>query len=465
MNNLLPNKEELIPIIKPLNTFYECGFNTNFDNLKEEKKISILCDLVKETIYPNPIPNPKTEIEELNGNGFTACDILDSYIKEMDCCKNSKIVLANGRTFDIEESLNYHPILLIQGKDNITYQVNPSPFIGYKTGTVEPLINPIYYEYVKINDKMRKYIQTIKEIIYTDKKNEFNKKKINEYIDICITAMDYKSLKIYSLEALKILIKYTDNIIIKDKIKELTKNIELNEKEIEKQIILLEKQISIWKEELNDLKGTDKEAKHQLELSQWIIQEGKRIHQELEREREINGENIKLSMINPRILYELGYNTIFIKTSAFFLGYQDIIRNSFIEKYPYTGEYSINLAEPTEQTGIKPMLFSHPLGENCIRSLTGESRILLLKANPESINKQKKQFRNKICGPLWGKELIWYDGKPILWDPMITNIVHGSDHAPEAALHYLIGNPEHQNMTRFMYPNPKLIYKKNKKDQ
>ena len=45
---------------------------------------------------------------------------------------------------------------------------------------------------------------------------------------------------------------------------------------------------------------------------------------------------------------------------------------------------------------------------------------------------------------------------------MITNIIHGSDHAPEAALHFLVGNPEHQNMTRFMMPNPKLKVKTKK---
>ncbi|NMA50682.1 MAG: hypothetical protein GX951_02405 [Mollicutes bacterium] len=180
---------------------------------------------------------------------------------------------------------------------------------------------------------------------------------------------------------------------------------------------------------------------------------------EYEMFREINGEKTRLSFINPRFLYEKGLSTIMIKTSAFFLGYQDVIRNSYLKEYKYTGEYSVNLSLPTIQTGIHPMLFSHPLGEECIRSLSGESRVILLQASPNAIYEQKKYLREHLCGNMWNKEVIWLDGKSIKWDPFVTNLIHGTDNSSEAALHYLIGNSEHQNMTRFMYPNPKLNYK------
>ena len=113
------------------------------------------------------------------------------------------------------------------------------------------------------------------------------------------------------------------------------------------------------------------------------------LYPEYEIRHNIFGNNIQLSFINPRLLYELGLNTIMIKTSAYFLGYQNFIRDSFIKKYNSTGEYITNLAMPTLQTGLKPMLFSHPLGEKCIRSLTGESSVLLIEADPQSTLKDK----------------------------------------------------------------------------
>ena len=106
------------------------------------------------------------------------------------------------------------------------------------------------------------------------------------------------------------------------------------------------------------------------------------------------------------------------------------------------------------------MLFSHPLGETCIRSLSGDSKVLLVEADPYTIVEEKHYLRESLCHDMWNKEVMWLDGEPILWHPFVTNLVHGTDNAPEAALHYLIGNPEHQNMTRFMYPNPRLEYKK-----
>ena len=51
---------------------------------------------------------------------------------------------------------------------------------------------------------------------------------------------------------------------------------------------------------------------------------------------------------------------------------------------------------------------------------------------------------------------MWYDRKEIVWDPIITNLIHTTDDACEASMHYLSAYPEYQLMTRFMYPNPRL---------
>lgn len=463
MNELLPSLKEIKPITDKNNTFFDCGFNVEFNELSEQKKLQIICDIVKETVYPNPFPNPETELEEMNGNCHTACLIAKDYLRELNLSKNIKYVMVRKRMFDPLDVVSIHAILLVEGNDSIVYQFDPTPFVGYKDGIVEPISKPIYEEYVEINDDMAKFIYLFKEIIYQHKNNKMDLNKISVYVDKCLDSLEYPILGAYCGNALKILLNYITDVSLKDKIEKMVLKLrpysKVNVIKKNYQKALLNKQVNIWREELNDLITSGTNIKRQLELSQCIIQELKMQYPEYERMREINNEKTRLSFINPRFLYEKGLNVIMIKTSAFFLGYQDYIRDSFLKKYYSTGEYSVNLALPTEQTGIKPMLFSHPLGEDCIRSLNGESRVILLKADPDAIYKQKKYLRESLCGNMWNQEVIWLDGKPIIWDPFVTNLIHGTDNAPEAALHYLIGNPEHQNMTRFMYPNPKLKYK------
>lgn len=466
MNKLLPTIEELKPITDSNNTFYDCGFNSSFDSLSEQKKLQIICDIVRETILPTPFPNPEKELINLEGNCSTACLVAKSYLEELKLCKNIKHVMARKRVFDPDDIVSIHSILLIEGNDNNLYQFDPTPFVGYKFGKVESIDNPIYYEYVEITDDMQEFLNIFKEIIYLDSINKIDKNKVKYYIDKCIDSLDYKILGAYCGNALKKLIKYIEDPSIKNKIEKLILELrpysKVNKKNKEYQIELLNNQVSLWNEELNDLKESGKDIKRQLELSQNIIQELKMVYPEYEIMKNIKGNDIRLSFINPRFMYENGLNTIMIKTSAYYLNCNDYIEDYYKSRYKSYGEYSVNLANPTELTGIKPMLFSHPLGETCIRSLDGESKVLLLEGNPDIINKQKRTLREEMCHDMWNKEYIWFDDKPIIWDPFVTNIVHGTDNATEAALHYLIGYPEHQNMTRFMYPNPKLKYKEYK---
>ena len=57
---------------------------------------------------------------------------------------------------------------------------------------------------------------------------------------------------------------------------------------------------------------------------------------------------------------------------------------------------------------------------------------------------------------MFNKYIVWSDGKLILWHPYVTNYIHSADNPSESCLHYLINYPEHQLMTRYMYPNLKL---------
>lgn len=463
MNELLPKLEEIKPITNPNNTFYDCGFNTDFNNLPEQQKLQIICDIVRQTIYPNPFPNPKDDLETLNGNCHTACQVAESYLKELNLCKSVKYVMARRRKFDPEDIVSIHAILLVEGNDGNIYQFDPAPYVGYKMGVVQNINKPIYDEFVEINDDMKFYLKIFKEIIYCDYNKLFDPSKVDSYVKICLDSLQYKILGAYCGNALKVLIKYIEDPTLKDKLTKLIEKLrpysKLNIKNKEYQKELLLKQTKEWIEELSDLKQTGTNLKRQLELSQAIIQELKMQYSDYEILRNIDGKLTRLSFINPRLLYEKGLNTIMIKTSAYYLGCEEIIRDSFTNNFNSTGEYKINLSEPTKQTGIKPMLFSHPLGETCIRSLSGDSEVLLIEADPKTILKRKKGLRELFCSNMWNKEYIWYDGKPITWDPFVTNLIHGTDNASEAALHYLIGYPEHQNMTRFMYPNPKLEYK------
>ena len=108
--------------------------------------------------------------------------------------------------------------------------------------------------------------------------------------------------------------------------------------------------------DLNALIASDNDYQRQSELGICSASEMKKYDNNYEVNCNINGRIRPLSHINPRFLYEEGLNTMFIKTSAFYLNYHDFIRNSFINKYPFTGEYSVNLACPTI-TGLKPLLF------------------------------------------------------------------------------------------------------------
>ena len=71
----------------------------------------------------------------------------------------------------------------------------------------------------------------------------------------------------------------------------------------------------------------------------------------------------------------------------------------------------------------------------------------------------------QLRGICYGKETKWLDGENILWERWSTNFLHSTDNYVEASLHFLMPYPECQIMTRFMYPNPKLVQEMDNKKE
>ena len=96
------------------------------------------------------------------------------------------------------------------------------------------------------------------------------------------------------------------------------------------------------------------------------------------------------------------------------------------------------------------------IGEKITRSVNGSNQVILLKRSSDEIKQIKRYLRSTVGKNLLNRDVKWYDGEKIHWDPFVTNLVHTTDNPSEACLHFLIAYPEHQLMTRFMYPNYKL---------
>lgn len=460
--DLLPNIDELKEVDNCKNTFYECGFNKPFNELSDLKKIQIVCDIVRQTIYPNVIPNPDSDIEELNGNCYTASAVLKKYLLDNNLVRDAKIVLGRKRIFDPDDITTVHSLLLVTGNDNNTYQVDPTPFVGYGYGKVINIKDDrLYEEYVFMDDQLINMTNNLKRIIYLDSINQIDRNRIKYYLNICYEYKEFSILNSFIANALIVLAKYMDSdydkqIILRQALK-LKPYSKINVSKRNYQEQLLKKEIDQWFCELEDLKNSDSDIKKQQELSSNIVQQMKFFDESYEKYAFINGRKIRLSFINPRFLYENNLNVVMVKPSAYYIKRDDYIKNLFIAKFGNVcGEYYVNLAQQTKQCAVKPMLFSHPCGEEYIRSMDGTANIILFNESADNLNDLKQQIRKKECEDMWYKKVIWTDGKEILWHPFVTNLVHAADNYSESALHFLIGYPEHQAMTRFMTPNYKL---------
>ena len=207
----------------------------------------------------------------------------------------------------------------------------------------------------------------------------------------------------------------------------------------------------------NCKKYLNSDLAEQLELSQALTAEMIKINPNLNKYVSINNKTLLLNSINSRFFYENELTLVLIKPSSYRLGIAASVRDKFLNKgHGAIAEQYVNMGLKSELFNLPLMQCFHPHGYKYERSMNGSGKIFLVDQNPEKTGIIKKEIRNTSGNIVKNHNVEWFDGEPILWNPIVTNLVHSTDDACETAMHFLSPNPEYQIMTRFMYPNPEL---------
>lgn len=119
--------------------------------------------------------------------------------------------------------------------------------------------------------------------------------------------------------------------------------------------------------------------------------------------------------------------------------------------------YFSNMGDISEY-GISLMKFFHPDGYKYCDEMNGICNIFLVNEPADILLNRKKEIRKEYASLYEGKTVKWFNGKKIKWTYLGMNMVHSSDNSCEACCNFRSIFPESQLMTRFMYPNPKLIF-------
>lgn len=473
MNKYLPNLEELKPYLNKAGTFFECGFNDNFSNLSFEQKLQIINDIVRQSMIVDDVPNPLTDIEELRGDCHTAATASIEYMKSLGVGKNHRYVICQQRFYDPEGITSRHAAVLVDDEEGNTYYFDATPYVGFMYGRVAKLNgDEIYKYYEDIDGAKYELMKQMRDMTYRLIKKGMSEQEIAKFLLLLEEAKKYPILhnmiaKCYAYIATKFENRYERDLLINEAFKlnpykgdspEAKKN-----KQHKREMIL--SQLKKWQEELRDLVSSGRDLKRQLEIAQYIYQETKLFDQSLENWVDVDGTPMRIANLTPRFMLEHGLNIVMIKPSADFIGAVPMIKNRFCQdERDVLHSYTINLASPTKLTGITPLLFTHPMGGENMRAYTGRSEIILMRRPAKELYETKKQVRGEFGQELNYTTVEWTDGKEIFWHPFLLNHVHSSDNPSEASLNLNNGYPEQQTMTRFMYPNPKLIEEEEKED-
>lgn len=216
------------------------------------------------------------------------------------------------------------------------------------------------------------------------------------------------------------------------------------------------KQLEYDEKKLLSLKATGKLVDY-LELLQSMSSKKRKYGLLPEIYVNINGENKRIDELTPRYFFEKKLNLAIIKTSSFFINCNKEFEISLSDNHLITGGYTVNLGE-AESYGYSKMLFFHPDGYKYIHEMNGPNKVFLIQDEVKSILLRKKYIRKKYAPNFDGEFFTWYDGKEIEWTSLGMNLVHSADNSSETCCHYQCAYPDYQLMTRFMYPNLKLIY-------
>lgn len=463
MIKYLPSKEELKPIVDKNTTFFECGFNKEFDLLDFKQKLQVVNDLVRQSILVDPYPDPKNEIETLTGNCYTAAVASIEYMKQLNLGKNHRLVLCRQRIYDPSDITTKHAAVLVDDDNGHTYLFDSTPYVASSYGEVLPNTD-FYKEYEIIDGEKYELLFLLREFIFKNANGILDKSQLPLYSDVIKASLKYKMLDGYTSKACEIM---AQNLNDKFDINEyIIKAIKLNPyskysenfKELrDLKCHLMNKQIDVWRTELNDLLSSHSNYKRQLKLAQNIYQEMKVMGKSEEPIVPLFGKNYRMTNMTPRFFMENKLNIIMIKPSAYYAGVSATIRERFLNRgNGALYEYSADLTQPTNITKLTPMLFSHTLGDKYDRAMSGKSDIILLQEAASNLYVKKKMLRKELCKNMWNRDIVWSDGEKIKWLPYTTNLIHSTDNPSEASLHFMMAYPEQQVMTRFMYPNKKL---------
>lgn len=304
----------LLPNIFELKEYLNNVLNIDFDSVSFDKQLQIVCDIVRQSIYPNGKPNPDNDIYDMNGNCYTANLCLMNYLIKLGIGSNHRLCFVRKRPFDPEEITSIHFVLLVDNDSN-TYQVDATPFVGYKFGTVDNITNnKIYDEYIILDSDLRCILYEFRKGIYNCFIGDIREIDIYKYMDLCNIVYDYPFFKGYAYLLLKSLRRYADNNkkdIIQNKMNILKPYNNSNEKKMCELRSIYIKEINKWREELNDLVLSKKDTKRQLELLIWIDQELINSFGKKEETFSIDNNIMRYSSMNPRYMHDNNYHCSF----------------------------------------------------------------------------------------------------------------------------------------------------------
>lgn len=440
MNKLLPMLWELKPISGNRDAFGETVFTKVLEKLSFVEKLQLACDIVRQTMLTSYIPNPKKDEETMIGDSYTACNVLKHYLELNKIGVKYYVVFAKSNIFEIENATTTHFILIVYDEYNCCFQVDPSPCVGYKCGKAEKLDISWYKEYIVVEDDLKNRLETLRLMAYELKQNM--KMAISDrqvrYIEEC--KEKYSILQGYA------------NFLYENW--EYNKANKIANKD---SLIYADKKIKIVNKELKMLRINKEDYKRQLELLQWISSERKKLGLEYHKYVNICGIQYKLDDLTPRFFYENKLNLAMIKTSSFYINRNEEFKNFLCNGHMSTGGYMVNLGE-SQTLGFSRMIIFHPDGYKYVRYMFGPNYIFLIQDSVKNILERKRFIRNEYS-PNWDGNIVkWYDGKNIEWQKLAMNLVHSADNSAEVCCNYQCGFPESQLMTRFTYPNLKMIY-------
>lgn len=458
MNRLLPIIDEMDTIVDSRCTFSETPMVKNFLLLSEKDKLQVLADLVRQTILYSETPNPDFELKTLIGDDYTSSKVFINYVKFLGLYNDVRLAIGGSRKgIDLDGYNTSHFVVVVRDLNNKEYLVDTTPDIGYSFGEVKRKEDSNIYTYLTyVDEELDEIIYVIRKSMYEISKGLYRQGHIELYN--C-----YKRL--FDRECFNgLLLKFYDivdkssffqlkNILEKEygsKIKRL-KELNIMNQEHKKRII------NRWEEQLKFLLSHSKDNRAQQRIAQRIVGERKN-----SLTLNINGQNIKLNNITPRLFWELGCNVVLIKPSSFAVGVSASVTEYMIpDRSKIITSYDANLGAPSE-LGLKPMSYFHPHGMKYEQQMFGTSRIILIQDNAKKLNDRKHFIRETFVQKIAGHYVNWFDGSKMLWDPSLnTNMVHSTDDANETSIHFLTDYPEYQVFTRYNYPNP--ILRKEKK--